>query len=60
MFFMVILFVGIVGGLLLGYILYIFYDVVGLVGWKWLFLIEVLLLLLLGVVILFYFDNGIV
>ena len=59
MFFMAIPLAGIVGGPLSGYILHTFHDVAGLSGWKWLFLIEALPSLLLGVAILFYLDNGI-
>ncbi|ATG20634.1 MFS transporter [Ralstonia pickettii] len=59
MFFMAIPLAGIVGGPLSGYILHTFHDVAGLAGWKWLFLIEALPSLLLGVAILFYLDNGI-
>lgn len=59
MFFMAIPLAGILGGPLSGYILHTFHDVAGLAGWKWLFLIEALPSLLLGVAILFYLDNGI-
>ncbi|MGM3413122.1 MFS transporter [Ralstonia holmesii] len=59
MFFMAIPLAGIVGGPLSGYILHTFHDVAGLAGWKWLFLIEALPSLLLGVAILLYLDNGI-
>ncbi|MDN7933323.1 MFS transporter [Burkholderia metallica] len=59
LFFMAIPLAGIVGGPLSGYILHAFQDVQGLAGWKWLFILEALPSLLLGVAILFYLDNGI-
>ncbi|MCA8019076.1 MFS transporter [Burkholderia metallica] len=59
LFFMAIPLAGIVGGPLSGYILHAFQDVRGLAGWKWLFILEALPSLLLGVAILFYLDNGI-
>jgi MFS family permease len=59
LFFMAIPLAGIVGGPLSGYILHAFQGVHGLAGWKWLFILEALPSLLLGVAILFYLDNGI-
>ena len=59
MFFMAIPLAGIVGGPLSGYILHAFHGAAGLAGWKWLFLIEAVPSLVLGVAILFYLDNGI-
>ncbi|WP_107314239.1 MFS transporter [Burkholderia metallica] len=59
LFFMAIPLAGIVGGPLSGYILHAFQGVQGLAGWKWLFILEALPSLLLGIAILFYLDNGI-
>ncbi|KXU88981.1 MFS transporter [Caballeronia megalochromosomata] len=59
LFFMAIPLAGIVGGPLSGYILHAFQGVHGLAGWKWLFMLEALPSLFLGVAILFYLDNGI-
>ncbi|QYY28193.1 MULTISPECIES: MFS transporter [Cupriavidus] len=59
MFFMAIPLAGIVGGPLSGYILHAFQGTAGMDGWKWLFLIEALPSLVLGVAILLYLDNGI-
>ncbi|MCA8001831.1 MFS transporter [Burkholderia metallica] len=59
LFFMAIPLAGIVGGPLSGFILHAFQGVQGLAGWKWLFILEALPSLLLGVAILFYLDNGI-
>ncbi|MDN7907887.1 MFS transporter [Burkholderia diffusa] len=59
LFFMAIPLAGIVGGPLSGYILHAFQGVQGLAGWKWLFILEALPSLLLGVAILLYLDNGI-
>ncbi|SAK44933.1 major facilitator transporter [Caballeronia hypogeia] len=59
LFFMAIPLAGIVGGPLSGYIMHAFQDVHGLAGWKWLFMLEALPSLFLGVAILFYLDNGI-
>ncbi|QQX89684.1 MFS transporter (plasmid) [Cupriavidus necator] len=59
LFFMAIPLAGIVGGPLSGYILHAFHGVGDLAGWKWLFLIEALPSLFLGVAILYYLDNGI-
>ncbi|SAL25282.1 major facilitator transporter [Caballeronia arvi] len=59
LFFMAIPLAGIVGGPLSGYIMHAFQNVHGLAGWKWLFMLEALPSLFLGVAILFYLDNGI-
>lgn len=47
----------IVGGPLSGWILQVFSDVGGLRGWQWLFIIETIPSLILGVVTLFYLDD---
>ncbi|SOZ09782.1 MFS transporter [Cupriavidus taiwanensis] len=59
MFFMAIPLAGIVGGPLSGWIMHAFHGMGDLAGWKWLFLIEALPSLCLGVAILYYLDNGI-
>ncbi|EKS69823.1 MULTISPECIES: MFS transporter [Caballeronia] len=59
LFFMAIPLAGIVGGPISGYIMHAFQGVQGLAGWKWLFMLEALPSLFLGVAILFYLDNGI-
>ncbi|VXB04886.1 putative metabolite transport protein NicT [Burkholderia sp. 8Y] len=59
LFFMAIPLAGIIGGPLSGYIMHALQGVHGLAGWKWLFVLEALPSLVLGVVILFYLDNGI-
>ncbi|WP_423194770.1 MFS transporter [Cupriavidus sp. H18C2] len=59
MFFMAIPLAGIVGGPLSGWIMHEFHGAHDLAGWKWLFLIEALPSLVLGIAILFYLDNGI-
>ncbi|SAK47978.1 major facilitator transporter [Caballeronia temeraria] len=59
LFFMAIPLAGIVGGPLSGYIMHALQGVHGLAGWKWLFMLEALPSLFLGVAILFYLDNGI-
>jgi D-galactonate transporter len=59
LFFMAIPLAGIVGGPLSGYIMHALQGYQGLTGWKWLFMLEALPSLLLGVVILFYLENGI-
>jgi D-galactonate transporter len=48
---------GILGGPLSGFILHRFSGVHGFAGWQWLFVIEALPAVILGVVILFYLDN---
>jgi D-galactonate transporter len=47
----------IIGGPLSGWILNNFGGVAGLAGWRWLFIIETVPSILLGIVILFYLDN---
>ncbi|WP_244850851.1 MFS transporter [Caballeronia sp. SL2Y3] len=59
LFFMAIPLAGIIGGPLSGYIMHALQGAHGLAGWKWLFILEALPSLVLGVVILFYLDNGI-
>ncbi|GJH21658.1 MFS transporter [Caballeronia novacaledonica] len=59
LFFMAIPLAGMVGGPLSGYIMHAFQGMHGLAGWKWLFMLEALPSLFLGVAILFYLDNGI-
>jgi D-galactonate transporter len=59
LFFMAIPLAGIVGGPLSGWIMHALHGVGDLAGWKWLFLIEALPSLCLGVAILYYLDNGI-
>src|SRR5579875_74078 len=59
LFFMAIPLAGIIGGPLSGYIMHALQGAHGLAGWKWLFMLEALPSLVLGVVILFYLDNGI-
>jgi MFS family permease len=48
---------GILGGPVSGYILHSMGHLDGLAGWQWLFLIEAVPAVILGVVILFYLDN---
>ena len=50
---------GVLGGPLSGWILATFDGAHGMAGWKWLFLIEALPSLLLGVMVLKYLDDGI-
>ncbi|EEA01329.1 major facilitator superfamily MFS_1 [Burkholderia sp. H160] len=59
MFFMAIPMAGILGGPLSGWIMHSFHGAQGLAGWKWLFMLEALPSLLLGVAIFLYLDNGI-
>ncbi len=59
LFFMAIPLAGIVGGPLSGAILHALHGVHGMAGWKWLFLLEALPSLVLGVAILFFLDDGI-
>lgn len=59
MFFMAIPMAGILGGPLSGWILHTFQGAQGLAGWKWLFMLEALPSLLLGIAIFLYLDNGI-
>ena len=50
---------GVVGGPVSGWILQAMGGVRGLAGWQWLFVIEALPSVVLGVVVLFYLDDGI-
>ena len=50
---------GIIGGPVSGWILNTMVGVQGLAGWQWLFLIEALPSLVLGVAVLAYLDDGI-
>ncbi|MEX3667452.1 MFS transporter [Paraburkholderia phenoliruptrix] len=59
MFFMAIPLAGILGGPLSGWIMHAFQGAHGLDGWKWLFMLEALPSLFLGVAIFLYLDNGI-
>ncbi|RYE50208.1 MAG: MFS transporter, partial [Hyphomicrobiales bacterium] len=58
-FFMAIPLANIVGGPLSGWILQTFADYQGLRGWQWLFMLEAIPSLVLGVAILFYLDDSI-
>jgi D-galactonate transporter len=59
MFFMAIPLAGILGGPLSGWIMHTFQSVHGLAGWKWLFMLEALPSLILGIAIFLYLDNGV-
>lgn len=59
LFFMAIPLAGIIGGPLSGYIMHALQGYQGLAGWKWLFILEALPSLVLGVAILIYLENGI-
>jgi len=59
LFFMAIPLANIVGGPLSGWILQSFADFHGLKGWQWLFMLEAIPSLLLGVAILCYLDDSI-
>lgn len=59
MFFMAIPMAGILGGPLSGWIMHTLQGAQGLAGWKWLFMLEALPSLLLGIAIFLYLDNGI-
>ncbi|MCJ8054671.1 MFS transporter [Shinella curvata] len=50
---------GIFGGPLSGWILDSFHNVHGLAGWRWMFLLEAMPAVVLGVVTLFWLDDGI-
>jgi sugar phosphate permease len=50
---------GVVGGPLSGWILHAFSGAHGLAGWQWLFLLEALPSLVMGVLVILYLDNGI-
>jgi D-galactonate transporter len=58
-FMMAIAAAGLLGGPLSGWILQSFAQVGGLAGWQWLFLLEGLPSMVMGVAVLFYLDNGI-
>ncbi len=58
-FFMAIPLAGILGGPLSGWIMHSLHGAMSLTGWKWLFLLEAVPSLVLGIVILLYLDNGI-
>jgi D-galactonate transporter len=58
-FFMAIPLAGILGGPLSGWIMHSLQGAMQLSGWKWLFLLEAVPSLVLGVVILLYLDDGI-
>ena len=51
---------GIIGGPLSGYILHHFSGSQGVSGWQWLFIIEAMPAVVLGVAILFYLDDRVV
>jgi len=51
---------GVIGGLISGWILKAMTGVHGLAGWQWLFLLEAVPSLVLGVAVLAYLDDGIV
>ena len=50
---------GVVGGPLSGWIMQSFAGTMGLAGWQWLFLLEAIPSLVIGVMVLFYLDDGI-
>jgi MFS family permease len=47
------------GGMLSGWIMKTFNGVIGLTGWQWLFVIEAIPSIILGVIVFFYLDDGI-
>jgi MFS family permease len=51
---------GIVGGPLSGYIMRYFAGTHGVAGWQWLFILEALPAVILGVVVLFFFNDRVV
>ncbi|NLP64552.1 MFS transporter [Paraburkholderia sacchari] len=59
LFFMAIPLAGIVGGPLSGAILHGLHGTMAMAGWKWLFLLEALPSLVLGIAILLFLDDGI-
>lgn len=59
MFFMAIPFAGIIGGPLSGWIMHSLAGVMSMQGWKWLFVLEAVPSLVLGIAILLYLDDGI-
>ncbi|MGI4793150.1 MAG: MFS transporter [Janthinobacterium lividum] len=50
---------GIVGGPLSGYLIYAFAGYGGLHGWQWLFMLEAIPAVLLGVVVFFFLDDSV-
>ncbi len=50
---------GLIGGPVSGWILHSFHGHSGLAGWQWLFLLEGLPAIVLGLVVLLFLDNGI-
>jgi MFS family permease len=50
---------GVLGGPLSGWIMATFAGVRGLTGWQWLFLLEAIPAIVLGVATMFYLDNGV-
>ena len=50
---------GVIGGPLSGWILHALSGVHGLAGWQWLFLVEAVPSLVMGVAVILYLDNGI-
>jgi D-galactonate transporter len=58
-FMMAIAAAGVVGGPLSGWILQSFANLGGLAGWQWLFILEGIPSVIMGVAVLFYLDNGI-
>ncbi|WP_347554214.1 MFS transporter [Robbsia sp. KACC 23696] len=59
LFFMAIPLAGIIGGPLSGAIMHTLHQAHGLAGWKWLFMLEAIPSLVLGIAIVLYLDNGI-
>jgi D-galactonate transporter len=59
LFFMAIPLAGMIGGPLSGWIMHSLSGVMALAGWKWLFILEALPSLLLGLAILLYLDDSI-
>jgi D-galactonate transporter len=51
---------GIVGGPLSGFVMQHFAGIKGMAGWQWLFVVEAIPAILLGVVIYFFLDNRVV
>lgn len=50
---------GIIGGIVSGWVLHYFSGIYGLSGWQWLFLLEGVPVVLLGIATFFYLDDGI-
>ncbi|MGI4944527.1 MAG: MFS transporter [Janthinobacterium lividum] len=50
---------GIIGGPLSGYLMYAFAGFAGFRGWQWLFMLEAIPAVLLGVVVLFFLDDSV-